>query len=295
MSGRTQPVVVGIDGSEHATRALGWAVEQARAERRPLALVHGTGLLTATAHDSAVISVHDVHQVLRENGEAVVRDALARVRELAPDLEVTCHVEVADPREALLTWSRTAALVVVGSRGRGPVASLLLGSVGVALARHAQCPVLVHRPRRQDAPAPDGGVVVAVDGRPESLPVLDLAWHQADLGGLPLTVLHCWWDVMAVAERSELVADGTPDREQEQLAVAEAIAGASAKYPDVAVRTRLVRGLPERAVAEAADSADLVVVGSHRLTRGQRLMFGSVSASVLEHAAGPVLVVPVGS
>lgn len=290
MDVQAQDVVVGVDGSPSSDRALVWAVDQAVAERRRLALVHATGMITPAYHDAAVISPRDVQEMLREAGEQVLREARAAVRRRAPDVEVTTEFDVADPRQVLLDRSRTSAVMVVGSRGRGPVRSLLLGSTSVALARHGHCPVVVHRPT--SGPGPRRGIVLAVDGQRESQPALDWAWRQADLVHRPLTVLHCYWSVLAATERAEMSVEATSDREQERLEVAEAIAGMREKYPDVEVESRLVRALPEQAVAEAADSCELVVVGSHQVTRGQRLMFGSVSVAILEHADCPVAVVP---
>lgn len=293
MDVQAQDVVVGVDGSPSSDRALAWAVDQAVAEGRRLVLVHATGMITPAYHDAAIISPRDVQQMLREAGEEVLRQARAAVERQAPQLAVTCEFEVADPRQVLLERSRTAALLVVGSRGRGPLRSLLLGSTSVALARHAHCPVVVHRPT--STPGPRRGLVVAVDAHRESQPALDWAWRQADLTGRPLTVLHCYWSVLAATDRAEMSVEATSDREQERLEVAEAIAGMREKYPDVEVETRLVRALPEQAVAQAADACELVVVGSHQVTRGQRLMFGSVSVAILEHADCPVAVVPLSS
>ncbi|MCW2818768.1 MAG: universal stress protein, partial [Marmoricola sp.] len=161
MDVQAQDVVVGVDGSPSSDRALVWAVDQAVAERRRLALVHATGMITPAYHDAAVISPRDVQEMLREAGDQVLREARAAVRRRAPDVEVTTEFDVADPRQMLLDRSRTSAVMVVGSRGRGPVRSLLLGSTGVALARHGHCPVVVHRPT--SGPGPRRGIVLAVD------------------------------------------------------------------------------------------------------------------------------------
>ena len=100
-----------------------------------------------------------------------------------------------DPREQLLELSKRAALVVVGSRGRGKVRSLLLGSVGVALVRHSACPVVIHRPWNPGMVR--NGIVVGADGSEESRSVLEFAYQQAALRNLPLTVLHCFPDGQA--------------------------------------------------------------------------------------------------
>ena len=84
-------------------------------------------------------------------------------------------------------------MLVLGSRGRGQLRSLLLGSVGVALVRHARCPVVVHRPGH--AGTVRDGIVVGADATEESLPVLEFAYREASLRKLPLTVLYSYWDI----------------------------------------------------------------------------------------------------
>ncbi len=292
MSHAAGTIVVGVDGSPSSVEALDWAVDQAVAERRPLSLVHASGMVTPAYHDAAIISARDVEHALHEQGEQVLAGARAAVTRRAPELAVDSTFEIADPRDVLLQRSREAALVVLGSRGRGQLRSLLLGSVGVAVARHAACPVVIHRPSHDEHER--HGILVAADAREESQPVLEFAYHQAELTGLPLTVAHCYWDVYAATSRAQIVDERTTDVEQEQLALGEALAGMQEKYPDVRVHSELVRALPEQALADIGERMELVVVGAHQGSRGRQLMFGSVSVSVVEHATCPVAVVPLG-
>lgn len=93
-----------------------------------------------------------------------------------------------DPRGVLIGLARQAHLIVMGSRGRGTVRSMLLGSVSAAVSKYASCPVAVRRPPRGRAHT--CGVVVGSDVTPESVPVVEFAFEQASLRGVPLTVLH---------------------------------------------------------------------------------------------------------
>ena len=79
------------------------------------------------------------------------------------------------------------------------------------------------------------------------------------------------------------------------MALAEAMAGLGELYPDVRSSVRTSRGVPELDIARAASRADLLVVGTHQRGPVGRLLFGSVSTSVLEHATCPVAVVPMSS
>ena len=143
---RSGTIVVGLDESASSKRALAWAVEQAVADRRELTLVHTINAVTPAYLDAAAEDPRNARAALLAHAEAVFTAARKDVARTAPDLVVHEVFSFADPREQLLELSKRAALVVVGSRGRGKVRSLLLGSVGVALVRHSACPVVIHRP-----------------------------------------------------------------------------------------------------------------------------------------------------
>jgi nucleotide-binding universal stress UspA family protein len=278
----TGTIVVGVDGSDASARALSWAIRQAKAERRPLTLVHTINAVTPAFLDAAIVDARDAGSVLDAAGRAVLSDARHLVEQTAPDLEVHEVFDLADPRDRLLELAGDASMIVVGSRGRGSVRSLLLGSVSVALVRHAHCPVVVVRPGHVGTVR--NGVLVGVDTEPESLPVLELAFRQASLHDLPLTVLHTPWDLR-----------GGTEAESDRLALAETMAGMGEKYPEVHVTTRMASGAPEALLTDASERMDLVVVGAHQKGRFSRAFFGSVSVYVVEHATCPVAVVPLST
>jgi nucleotide-binding universal stress UspA family protein len=280
-------IVVGVDGSDSSRQALAWAADQAMAEHRPLTLACAVGVTVPVSPAGAALPL-EYREALRAEGRAALGDARADLARRTPDLEVHEVIETADPRTLLIQLSERAAMVVVGSRGRGPVASLLLGSVGVALSRHAACPVVVHRPMNRGLVR--NGIVVGADATPSSLPVLELAYRQASIRDLPLLVLHCFWDLLSAGH---LENGEPPDYEEERAMFAESIAGMAEKYPEVRVRTELAHGVPADAILKAGERMDLVVVGAHQARGSERFMFGSVSVSVVEHATCPVAVVPV--
>jgi nucleotide-binding universal stress UspA family protein len=285
-------IVVGLDGSEHAERALDWAAHQAALEHRPLALVHGFHPVTQTVFGALELEGEDRYELvrgLRRAARVVLDEATDRAGELEPGAQVKCHLMDADARQALVDASQTAHLLVVGSRGRGPLRGLLLGSVSVAVAALSACPVVVCRPRRGD-PATHG-VVVGADGTPESVPVIDFAFRQASLRGVPLTVMHCFWEV--VAADGGLRPDGGPT--DLKLLLAESVAGFTETYPDVEVRLELSRGLVDYELVAAAPAADLLVVGRRHKAAVARLLHASMAAAVLERSAGTVAVVPEAS
>lgn len=134
-----QPVIVGVDGSSDSVRALQWAAEFARRYEAPLQaltvyempVIYGPNAM-AGFQDSDSLG-REASGVLAET----VREALGE------DAQVTERVERAHPAKALVEASREARLVVVGSRGHGGFAGLLLGSVSQYCVTHARCPVIV--------------------------------------------------------------------------------------------------------------------------------------------------------
>ncbi len=283
-------IVVGVDGSPQSGNALKWATELARAEHRPLTLVHAINAVTPAYTDAAIAFPRESREALETSGHAVLAQAREEVERLAPGLNVTEVFRLEDPREVLLDLSREANMVVVGSRGRGKLRSLLLGSVGVALVRHALCPVVVHRPGRTGAVT--NGVLVGADASAESLEVLEFAYRQASVRGLPLTVLHCFQHVPTAAYGSYVMPAVVADVESERLGLAESMAGFAEKYPDVHLHTELTDGAAQDALVRLGEQMDLIVIGSHQAGRVSRMLFGMVSVSVVEHATCPVAVVP---
>jgi nucleotide-binding universal stress UspA family protein len=283
-------IVVGVDGSKQSEHALLWAVEQARAEHRPLTLVHAINDVALAYPDALIAVPPEAREALSAAGHELLSQVVSTVDGLAPELIVHGVFRIADPREVLLELSHDAHMVVVGSRGRGKVRSLLLGSVGVALVRHAECPVVVHRPG--NASKVCNGVLVGADSSPESLEVLDFAYQQASLRNLPLTVLHCYRDVPAAAYGSYVFPAQVIDVASERLGLAESMAGFAEKYPDVHVHTEIANDAPQGALVKLGERMNLVVIGSHQAGRVSEMLFGMVSVSVVEHAICPVAVLP---
>lgn len=130
------PVVVGVDGSEHARRALRWALHEAALRRAPVLAVHGGMPSTATATGAGAFE---------QDARSVVDAEIVWARQEAPDQEVDGRAVTTGGPRALIDASSEASLVVVGARGRGGFTGLLLGSVSQQVAHHAECPVVVLR------------------------------------------------------------------------------------------------------------------------------------------------------
>jgi nucleotide-binding universal stress UspA family protein len=139
-------VVVGVDGSEQSTAALGFAFEWASGHGLPLVAVYAwRGLPTANL--GPVTAWHYDPVQARQEAARLLAEQLAGWPDKYMDVSVArCEVLSFNPAETLVDASRTASLVVVGSRGRGGFAGLLLGSVSRTLVHHACGPVAVVHP-----------------------------------------------------------------------------------------------------------------------------------------------------
>lgn len=291
--GTARPVLVGFDGSASSRHAVEVALVEARLRARPLRLVHAfewpvEDVLLGRGRVPTRRIVDDV----RSRAETWFARELAAVAEDAPDVDVTGAFEEVPAARLLVDASREAELVVLGSRGLGGFAGLLLGSVSAQVAAHAASPVLVHRAPAEHESPPAGHVVVGVDGSAGSETALRVAFEEAALRGTALEGVHAWhlpapWgpgDPWALAPDAEVAG-----QEAEAL-LAEALAGFAEKFPDVPVTRRVVRERPAAALLDAARHAALVVVGSRGHGGFTGLLLGSTGQNLLHHAPCPVLV-----
>jgi nucleotide-binding universal stress UspA family protein len=284
------PIVVGIDGSAASDLALDWAATQAAAERRRLVLL--AAVSPPPPESSAWLIAHGVDQPLvraqlKEGARAVFRRSAARVHERYPDLDIQHDLRFADPRDALLDVD--ADLIVVGTRGLGPIRRLLLGSVASTVVKHATRPTVVVRDRRHTATT--DGVLVGVAGDAGDAAAIDLAFRIAGARELPVTAFHAVWDVVGFDEARD-VPDDEPRYESERSLISNALERAAGCHPLVEVRCRIGRGFADEGLISASQSADLVVVGHRRKPFLNELIYGSAAPRIVEHAACSVVVAP---
>ncbi|MEU9025811.1 universal stress protein [Actinomadura sp. NPDC048394] len=271
------PIIVGIDGSAHAWRALDWAADHAVRHRLPLRLVHGGRFLMHGGRIPEDVLVHLIAE--RE-------DLLAEARQYAlkihPDLGIETSLAPDDPGHALVGESGRAALVAVGSRGVGGFEGLLVGSVGLYAAAHARCPVLIV-PRSAPFPAEaPGEIVLGVEGRPGENRFVDWAFGEAEARGARILALHAVGGEFP-SPRARVVED---------MELSAALAGVREAHPDVPVDQMISDRSAARALVEASEHAALLVVGARRRHAPSGMALGRVNHAVLHHAACPVVVVP---
>lgn len=141
-------ILVGVDGSDHSRRALGWAMHEAAHHHVPLTVmtIHPAPVRPATEIYWNVPDLPDRSfdpEHLRTAVQEMVDTVAKEIGETPP--EVIMNVTTGDPAEELVKASHDADMLIVGSRGRGAFAQLLMGSVSTKVAHHAACPVVVIR------------------------------------------------------------------------------------------------------------------------------------------------------
>ncbi|MFF8730959.1 universal stress protein [Streptomyces sp. NPDC015171] len=290
------PVIAAVDGSADSLRALDWALDAAHRRAAPLRVVHVRQYAAWGQADVLVAGPPDAQ------GDPVLDEVRDRIAGRADEPAVEYVALEGVPGAVLPELGRDAQLLVLGSRGRGGFASLLLGSNGLAAARDAECPVVVVPPPGRevhgDGPAEPGPrVVVGVHVDSPDDGVLAFAFAEAALRGARLQVIAAYpwplqtWsapgqvvpplvDQVAVEGETRILADGflAPHRE---------------RHPGIRADAEALPGDAAGRLVAASKDADLVVVGRHRrrLLSPARMM-GSVTQAVLLHAASPVAVVP---
>jgi nucleotide-binding universal stress UspA family protein len=277
-------IVVGVDSSVGSHHALHWAAEEAaRTEQE---------LIVTTAYDWHVAGAR--FQVagayaddLRHVAEGVVAQAVTDAGIHAPGVNVRGETVVGSAGPVLAACG-PADLVVVGNRGRGGFASLILGSVGHHVATHAQGTVVVVRGRPD---ADSGPVIVGIDsGAGDEL--LREAFDQANARGTSLLAVHAYQPVVIATGYGVYPTDEDKDERHaaELDALHKTVGSWSVNYPDVVVETAAVTGHATEVLTDLSNTAQLIVVG-HRAAGLGHIGLGAVAAQLLHHAHCPVMIV----
>ena len=278
-------VVVAIDDEDPDLLLLDWAATAAAFRGTRLVICHVCEWLLGDLAPQRMDEHGDL--ALRSGPELVVGTALDAVRAAHPGLEVSGAIGTGSPQRGLLAVAKEAAMIVVGARGIGGFAGLLMGSVSGQLAEHAACPVAVVRPAHGSAV----DVVVGIDGSPESGRALQLGLAEARRTGGTLIALHAYRYVpVAAAYAPNPGIDQFSQRELAEENLDRALGDVEERNPDVKIERRIEHGSSAAVLVAAADGAAALVVGARGLGGFAGLILGSVSQQVLRHAHCPVLV-----
>jgi len=305
-------LVVGYDGSAGAERALELAADLSdrlsasltiarswRPTPNPSAVVQLTEQPHSTAEDAAIAS------------EELMRDCSAVVNK-HPNLVVHYTVDAASPADLLCQISQDARMLVVGSRGLGGLAGMMLGSVSSRCLHQSASPVLVvpqrelrpairQRPTRTFPPdvgitpsVAEGSIVVGYDGSPHALRALREALRLAGQLSVPVAIIQTWsFDTAPEGSRwKDGYAASYPEIAHEVLLQLEqATKPITAARPQVAAQCFAVLGYPAEVLVRASESAAMMIVGSRGRGGFAGLLLGSISTQCAHRALCPVLVV----
>lgn len=284
------PIVVGVDGSGPSLRAVDWAVDEAELRGAPLRLVYAS-LWERYEGTSLADDLDKPSEEVR--AEDIVDTAARRAHDRRPDVKISTDVLAEEPEYALVRESRSASVLVTGTRGRSGLAEALLGSVSLIVAGHAQCPMIVVRGNHdnQARTGTHGRVVVGVGEKPASSAAVRFAFEEARRRGVQVDAVRAWrWPARESTDHALMA--GEPARLHERQAVKTLEAALRDVPTDVASRRRTVEGHTRPVLVDASKDADLLVVGARRRPGHYGLQLGRVAHGVLHHSACPVAIVP---
>ncbi|MCG6498430.1 universal stress protein [Kitasatospora sp. A2-31] len=286
----TRQVLVGLDGSPQSEAAAVWAAQEAQRLGSALCLLHVWPWLSGENVDRS------------NSGDLrpAALDALARVadriRVAHPGLAVEVAVRPDDPVDGLIAEAAGQEMLVLGTRGLGGFAGLLVGSVSLAVAARATVPTVLVSGRSpdHDVARATGDIVVGIDSRQPGEAVLDFAFTEAERRGATLRAVHGWEPVPAWAFGGVVPppVDLPAQKRTESAVLSGHLAGQRASHPGVNVVEDIRLGSAARAVLDAAAGAELVVIGRRERRHHVGALLGPVAHAVLHHSTVPVAVIP---
>jgi nucleotide-binding universal stress UspA family protein len=281
-----KPIVVAVDGSERNTSACTWAAVEAAAV--------GCELMLVTAvEDHFLPTPHFSIRSQEQSALDMLSDVRSEVHHVVSEQVVATEVVTGSPVEVLLDRAENARFLVVGKRGLGGFARVIIGSTSIAVAGRAKVPVAIIPDGWKHAINKDAPVVVGIDPyRPETNPIR-IAFRRAERLGVRLVAVHGWetptvysWDAASVVGvMSEWEKEANTEFDKVLDVWRE-------RFADVEVEAVHSHSHPAMAVLDAAERAQLVVLGRHTDGRLGGFAFGSVTRAVLHYSVCPVMVVP---
>ncbi|MGC0343150.1 universal stress protein [Streptomyces sp. SLBN-8D4] len=285
------PLVVGVDGSDSSLVALDWAADEAARQGLPLRLVYAS--LWERYED--VVSSTDPdrpsEQVMAEN---IVGTAVERVQRRNPEVKVSADVVPEEAVDALLRAGHEASALVTGSRGRGELKGLLLGSVGLTVAARAHCPVIVVRGDKAGVEGTHARILLGAGEPASGAEAARFAFREAEARGGVLDVVRAWrCPAHESADEPRPAEDPAHLHEERAVAQLDALLhDAVADHPGIQVHRHTVEGPARKVLLNRSAAADLVIVGARRRTGHFGLQLGRVGHTLLHHARCPVAIVP---
>lgn len=290
MTTRAPRLLVGVDGTEGSVEALRWAAHEAARRSAPLHVMTcaelpvavEAGLIGGGATGAAMDS-------LVAEQEAVNQGAVNLVRSFGLDVEVSGDTVLGAPAYALVGAAHPDDLIVIGATSHPGRLTEVLGSVATVIAHRAHCPVVVvHGTDRRDAKL--GRIAVGVDGSACGDQALVWAAEEAQRCGAELLLVHGWTYPYQGPRNG--ASEARDDMKLDAMRMLEACSKrVKDRAPELRVHSIISEQSPAKAIIDAGKEADLLVVGSRGHGGFAALLLGSVSRTVLQHSAVPVVVV----
>ncbi|MFB6874994.1 universal stress protein [Streptomyces sp. NPDC056323] len=286
-----QRIVVGLDGSAESVAAAHWAAREALLRDAPLRLVHAE---TWSAPPSIPAAGSDVR---RQWAQTLLREASDELSGSHPRLDISAESFDGQPAASLTRAAAGASMLVLGSRGLGTLRGFVLGSLGMALIRAVEQPVVLVRAAEDTLPHGQGrhldrDVVVGVDtGRPCDA-LLSFAFDEASRRACTLHALHTWmlpplagYGAAYSPEANARIA------ETERTGLDDMLRPWRDMYPAVDLDAQATLGPVSGQLLEAGSGAGLMVVGRRIRRSSVGRHIGPIAHAVLHHSTAPVAVV----
>jgi nucleotide-binding universal stress UspA family protein len=286
MTSNSMGIAVGIDGSSRADAAVRYAALEARRSALPLTLLHVLPDYVPMAPMMPLLPGD-----MREMGHSLLSAAVRVAAEAAPEVEVTRHLFTGHVATVLARESANAAQLVLGHESTHGWSRVFTGAVTMGAAARATCPVVSVPADWNGVPDARGRVVVGFKTSDHDASLLEHAFDCAAARSARLTILHAW---ELPSGYDDIIVRRTHDDEWNLAAlerIEAQIAALRAAHPGVEVDVRVVHKQPALALREAAQDADLLMLGRRR--EGPSLLhLGGTARALLRTATSPVEVVP---
>jgi nucleotide-binding universal stress UspA family protein len=284
-------VVVGYDQSPSSNRALAQAGREAAWRNALVTVVNAFhGIIASPAGYFPL----DVGASMKEAADHIAAAGVGWLRQRYPGMAVDSAVTAGPTADALAEASRNADLLVLGNRGHGGFAGLLLGSVSMRTLTLASCPTMIVRgtPRKLT-----DTVLLALDVEDPGEELMDFAFAEAAARDARLIAVTAWdlgWTEAAHPDTADDLNTAEKHTAADiRSAMEEQLNPRHAKHPDVYLAVEAMDGAASAVLTGLTKNADLIVAGAHRRGDGHLGMRpGPIVHTLLRHADSPVVVVP---
>ena len=277
----SEKIIIGVDGSEQSRSALSWGLARATERNADVELLH-------VADDSFLSESVAFLSEAQQASQQMLESECQYAKSLGFTGQVSGTAVVGHPIAEIEEASKRADLVVLGAHSGSRLAGSFFGTRAVKVAAVSHCPVAVVP---ASEPEPGAGVVVGVDGSEAASRAIAYAAEEASRRGVPLTAVYAWMPPLTPGLEylwSEELVESQRTAAEEAIAIGTA--GLAQRYPDLDLRREIVQSPPVAALVQAAEDAELLVVGNRGRGGISRLLLGSVSHGVLQALPCPTII-----